>query len=99
MTFQKQQIPIRAKLYYKDTCPPCRFLSNLVVILSAGTIKRVPISGNEAKEMYRLYPEHEGQLALLMHQKYTFGKYVFLKVPLCILNALWQIVRKTIIQR
>lgn len=70
-----------AVLFYKPGCPPCRTLSKLVVVLSAGTIRRVGITDAEAEELYAKYPEQRGRLVLIDGDRVTFGRRVFLAVP------------------
>ena len=84
-----------ARLFYKNTCPPCRWMSKLAVILSLGTIRRVPIQGTEAATFYKNYPAHEGQLVLIQGHHITFGRKVFAGVPKCIVTAWWLAIKKT----
>ena len=83
----KRERKIRARLFYKSSCPPCRWMSKLATILSLGAIKRVSIMGKEAKAIYEKYPEHSGQLVLINGERVTFGRLVFAEVPRCIINA------------
>lgn len=77
----------RPTLFFKNTCPPCQWMSRFVVLFSLGVVQRTPIDSTEAKELYRRYPEHEGQLVLVEHGRVTFGRRVFLAVPRVILTA------------
>ncbi len=56
---------IRATLFYKSYCPPCQWMSKLAVILSLGSIKRVPIEGEVANRLYETYAEHQDSSFLL----------------------------------
>ncbi|MEM6793143.1 MAG: hypothetical protein AAF725_04140 [Acidobacteriota bacterium] len=77
----------RPTLFFKPTCPPCRWMSKLAVILSLGVIRRVPIDSQEAAALYRNYPDKEGQLMLQEGTRVTFQRRVFAAVPRVILTA------------
>jgi hypothetical protein len=62
-------------------------MSRLVVWFSLGTIRRVPLTSNEARELYRRFPEQEGQLVLIQGDRVTFGRMVFAAVPRTVLVA------------
>ncbi|MGH1386567.1 hypothetical protein [Kordia sp.] len=89
----KNKRPIRARLFYKSTCPPCKWMSKLATILSLGTIKRISIYGEEAETLYQQYPDHRGQLVLKVGKKVTFGRSVFAEVPRCIVMAWFNLIR------
>lgn len=76
------------KLFYRQNCRPCRWLSRLAVALSANSIQRVPIGGEESLELYRSYPERNGQLMLLESHRVTFGGWVFAALPLTWLRSI-----------
>ncbi len=75
------------RLFYKETCPPCQWMSKLVVLLSFGVIRRVAIGSAEAKSLYARYPEHEGQLLLIEGRRFTAGRMVFAAVPATLARA------------
>ena len=77
----------RPALFFKRTCPPCQWMSRLAVIFTAGLVRRVPIDSAEARELYRRFPEHEGQLVLMEPHRVTFGRRVFLAAPRVIVSA------------
>lgn len=52
-------------LIYRDTCPKCRFLSRLAVMLSLGSIERVSLVSARAQGLTQEHPEIEGKLTLL----------------------------------
>lgn len=85
----------RANLFYKSTCPPCRWMSRLAVILSFGIIRRTPVSSAEAKALYQQYPEHDGQLILTYPHGVAFGRMVFAAVPLVVLKGGWDIITRS----
>jgi len=91
MIKQTPPFSIRARLFYKSTCSPCQWMSKLAVFLSLGTIHRIPISSEEAKDLYRSNPEKEGQLILVLGKQNIFGPMVFAAVPRCILMAWWKL--------
>ncbi|MDP9611075.1 hypothetical protein JOF35_003352 [Streptomyces demainii] len=80
-------MPSGPVLFYKATCPPCRSLSRLAVIVSLGVIRRVPIGSDAGRALYARYPGHEGQLILLETRRVTFGRRVFAAVPRVIVTA------------
>ena len=75
----------RPTLFYKPTCPPCRWMSKAAVVLSMGVIRRVPISSEEAAVIYREHPGREGQLMLRQGRRVSFQRRVFAEVPLILL--------------
>jgi hypothetical protein len=89
----KKTHAIRARLFYKSTCPPCNWMSKLATIMSLGTIKRVSILGDEADALYEKYPDHRGQLVLIEGKRVTFGRLVFAAVPRCIVMAWFNLIR------
>lgn len=78
----------RPALIYKAACPPCRWMSRLVVLGSAGLVVRVPLDGARAKAVYRAYPEHDGELVLLQPSGPSFGRRVFAMLPIAVAAAL-----------
>lgn len=84
---------IRARLFYNSTCPPCQWMSKLAVMLALGAIRRVPLTGEEARQLYQAHPGREGQLMLQAGQRVVFGRRVFAEVPRCILRAWWHLLR------
>src|SRR5262245_19999176 len=81
--------PERPTLFYKNTCPPCQWMSRLVVIYSLGVIRRVALTSAEARELYRQFPDHAGQLVLIEQGRITFGRMVFAMVPRAVLLTWW----------
>ncbi|HEX2079686.1 MAG TPA: hypothetical protein VHG08_18365 [Longimicrobium sp.] len=41
------------RLFYRDTCPRCRRLSRLALLLALGRIRRVPLGSPEAEALVR----------------------------------------------
>jgi hypothetical protein len=78
----------RPLLIYKAACPPCRWMSRLVVLGSAGLVVRVPLDGVRAKAVYRAYPDREGELVLLQPSGPIFGRRVFAMLPIAVAAAL-----------
>ena len=52
-------------LLYRDTCPKCRLLSRLAVLLAMGGIDRVPLSSPRARLLTAGDPQRRGQLTLV----------------------------------
>ncbi len=77
----------RPRLLFKSTCPPCRRISNLVVLISLGTIRRVPLDSSEARKVYALFPEHEGEPVLINEQQAIFGWQIFIALPVMIMRV------------
>jgi hypothetical protein len=65
-------------------------MSKLAVILSFGTIKRIPISGKEAEAIYQNFPGERNKLMLQVGHDFIFGRTVFVHVPRCIIFIWWQ---------
>ncbi len=84
---------VRATLFYKSYCPPCQWMSKLAVMLALGSIKRVPIEGDEANSIYEKYREHQGQLILVKGNRVTFGRLVFAEIPRTIIIVWWHLIR------
>jgi hypothetical protein len=87
VTPSNQGTTIRPALFFKETCPPCQWMSKLAVALSLGTIRRVPLGSDEARDLYARYPEHDGQLVLIERHHTTFGRLVFAAVPRVIITT------------
>lgn len=77
----------RVRVFYDETCPPCRTLSRLVVVLSLGAMARVPLGSEEAARLHRRHPEWTGQLLLLDGGEAWLGPRVFAAVPRKILQV------------
>jgi hypothetical protein len=84
----------RFRLFYQERCPPCRFLSRLVVILAAGAIRRVPLDSVEAAALYRERPEWRGELLMTGGGRVWTGTAVFQAVPRAVLAAWWSLLKK-----
>jgi hypothetical protein len=81
-------IDARPKLLYAGSCAKCRFLSRLVVILSLGTIERVPLERPEwQKFYYEDYPQARGYPVLFWNGQPRFGPRVFLLTTLVIVAS------------
>jgi len=78
---------VKPTLYYKPTCPPCRWMSALAEILALYQLRRVPVTGAEARAVYDRYPEHRGQLVLIAGPRVWFQRAVFAAVPFIIVMA------------
>jgi hypothetical protein len=55
----------RAVLLYRDTCPKCRVLSRLAVLLSFNTIERIPLGSPRAAQITGLPSELRRKLTLI----------------------------------
>jgi predicted DCC family thiol-disulfide oxidoreductase YuxK len=78
---------IRPSLFYKDTCPPCRQLSRVALVLSLGHVRRVPIRSEEAEAFYASYPEQRGRLVLRHGADVWFGLDVLKAIPGAVLRT------------
>jgi hypothetical protein len=54
----------RAILLYRATCAKCRGISQVIVWLSLGWVRRIPLSSPEAVSLYGKYGVRPGKLAL-----------------------------------
>ena len=91
-----EQSRMRPALFYKSACPPCQWMSRLVVLFSAGIIRRVPIEGEEAAQLYRIYPQYEGQLVLLHNRRAVCGRMVFAAVPQTLVRTWVLLIRRAV---
>lgn len=78
---------IRPVLSFKPTCPPCRWMSATAVLLSLGHVRRVAVTGDEARALYDRYPAHRGQLVLEDGDRAWFQRQVFLALPLVVVRT------------
>ena len=76
-----------ATLLYSNRCPKCRFLSAVLVRMSIGMLRRVPIEGSGSAAFYDQHPEGRGYPALIDEERITTGPAVFMAVPLFVLRA------------
>jgi len=67
----------RAVLLYRSTCPRCRFLSALVVLLSGRAIRRVPNHTEEAAALYARHQRGAGKLALFNGRRAYWDRAVY----------------------
>lgn len=97
MIDRNSRTELRSRLFYKSTCPPCSWMSKLVVLFSLGSIKRIPLNTHQAKIIYRQHTEYEGQLMLQNGKRITFGRSVFAMVPWCIVTTWWRLLTSYIL--
>lgn len=64
-------------LFYRATCPRCRFLSAALVALSVGIMRRVPNTSAEATAIFDARGVERGKLALLHRGRLHVGRSVF----------------------
>ena len=77
-----------AVLLYAGRCGKCRFLSRAIVLLSLGTIERVPLERQEAEDFYiRKHPQARGNPVLVEGDKLTYGAAVLLSIPRFLLRS------------
>lgn len=67
----------RAALLYRHSCRKCRVLSAAAVLLSLGTIRRIPLDSSGAEDLYRRFPQTRGKLALVDGPRSWLGWEVF----------------------
>ena len=78
----------RAVLLYAGLCGKCRFLSRLIVLLSLGSIERLPLERREAEDFYiRKHPQARGNPVLVEGEKLTYGFGVFFSIPRFLLRS------------
>ena len=87
---------IRPSLFYKNSCPPCRQLSRVALVLSLGHIRRVPLDSSEAEVIYAQYPARRGQLMLRHGERVWFGLDVLRAIPMAVLRTWVRAVRATL---
>ena len=64
-------------LLYRATCTKCRALSLVVVSLSLGSVRRVPLSSPEASTLYEAHSMRPGKFALVGHRRMFTGWRAF----------------------
>jgi hypothetical protein len=75
----------RPVLLYAGSCPKCRWLSQAVVVASAGTVLRVPMEKPEwEKFYYQDFPQARGHPVLFVEGEPIFGSAVFRAVPVVV---------------
>lgn len=79
--------PGRSLLLYRATCPKCRLLSRIVVVLSCASVARAPISSPEAELVTQMYPHSKGKLALLDRDRIVTGWGVVPAVLSCLIRT------------
>jgi hypothetical protein len=89
----------RRDVFYQETCPPCRVLSRLAVLLALGAIRRVPLGSDEAAALHEEHPEWRGQLLMLDGETVHLGPRVFRAVPLTILSVFVDLLRRPFIRK
>lgn len=78
----------RPLLLYAGSCPKCRFLSWLVVALSLGVVRRVPLERPEWKRFYEVdHPEARGYPVLFRRGRPVLGARVFWMVPVVLIET------------
>lgn len=90
---------IRPSLFYKNTCPPCRQLSRVALVLSVGHIRRVPLDSAEADIIYAEYPDKRGQLMLRHGARVWFGLDVLRAIPAAVVRTWLGALRATVMSR
>lgn len=78
---------VRPSLFYKNTCPPCRQLSRVALVLSLGHIRRVPLDSAEAEVIYAEYRDKRGQLMLRHGARVWFGLDVLRAIPMAVVRT------------
>jgi hypothetical protein len=80
--------PTTPLLLYAGSCPKCRALARLTVLLSLHTVRKEPLEKPEwQKFYYEEYPQARGYPVLFLDGRPIFGRRVFLAVPRVILTC------------
>jgi hypothetical protein len=64
---------VQPALLYRATCPKCCWLSFMVVSLSCGWVRRIPVDSPEALQLYTRFGQPHDRLALLYHGGFRTG--------------------------
>jgi predicted DCC family thiol-disulfide oxidoreductase YuxK len=83
----------RFVLLYAGACPKCRAVSRILIALSLGTMRRVPMEREEAHAFYDARPEARGRPALVAGEELTYGWPVVLAVPRLLARVWMQRIR------
>jgi hypothetical protein len=73
----------RPALIYRTTCPACRRLAILAVILSAGWVRRIGVDTPEARNLATAFHKPVGQLAVFHRGRLYTGR----AIPLVVMRA------------
>jgi hypothetical protein len=74
-------------ILYRARCPRCRFLSRLLVAISLGMLRRIPVDSAAAHEIYDRYGIERGKLALLYRQRLRTGRFIVLSLWLALVDS------------
>lgn len=66
---------------FDERCPPCRFLSKLVVVLSLGVIRRAALRSEHANRLRQQLPNWKGELLFFDRDRMHLGPAVFAAIP------------------
>jgi hypothetical protein len=81
----------RPVLLYAGACPKCRFLSALLVWLSLGSLRRVPLDRPDAEQFYdRDHREARGRPAIVEDRRIIYGWRLILALPRLIARSWWE---------
>ncbi len=86
----------RSTLLYRATCPHCRLLARIAVLLSLGTIARRPLDSREAQDLYARHPDSRGRLALVHGPAIYTGARTLTGAVLVVLSTLGGRVRRVL---
>jgi hypothetical protein len=83
MPYARKASAQRAVLLYAGTCPHCRAMARMIILLSCGQIEGLPLNRDEWRAFYdRELPQSRGRPVLFRRGVATWGPRV---IPL----ALW----------
>jgi hypothetical protein len=72
----KRVYELPAVLVYRSTCPKCRWLSKIALIITFNQLRRIPLSSDEAQQIYAAFPGTKNKLAVFYRGKLYIGKKV-----------------------
>jgi hypothetical protein len=87
MTQSSRTTGERPALLYRSTCPKCRLLSGMIVALSCGWVRRVPVDAPEALQLYARFRQPSGRLALLYHGDFRTGREIWIFAVLALFEG------------
>lgn len=67
-------------LLYRDTCIKCRILSYLVLLMSIGTVKRIPIDSEVARKLLKAHQLSASKAILVENGKVYHGTAMIIAV-------------------
>ncbi|MEJ2675503.1 MAG: hypothetical protein P8011_09990 [Acidihalobacter sp.] len=70
-----------AVLYFKATCPPCRYIARIVHLLCGKSVRLVSIEQSEARNFFSAHPAYDGLPVMCDGPRVTAGWWILAALP------------------